>query len=165
MALVIVVLLLLLIVVPTVEIAVIIAVGNWLGPIPTVLLLVASSVVGVWLLRHQGRRSWWAFRDAARAGRTPATEASEGVLVLLAGLLMVLPGFVTDLIGVVLILPPVRRFAGRRVLQRVARRLPPELANEVLGPMRVKARRGAAGDVHTPGPRRSEEVIEGEIEH
>lgn len=131
----------LLIVVPTAEIAVILTIGSQIGPWWTILLLVASAVLGSWLLRREGRRAYRALREALGAGRTPAAEAAEGAVVLLAGLLMILPGFLTDVSGLLLVLPPVRRAVGRLVIRQFARRLPPEVAARVFGPMRVRSRR------------------------
>jgi UPF0716 protein FxsA len=109
-----------------------------------VLLLLASALIGSWLLRREGRRAWLAVRAAAEAGRTPALETVEGFLVLVGGVMMMLPGFVTDILGLLLIVPPIRRVAARIVLRRFARRLPPTVAADLMGPVRVKARRGRA---------------------
>jgi UPF0716 protein FxsA len=160
----------LIIVVPIVEISLIVYVGDHLGVLPTVGLLVASAVIGSWLLRREGRRAWRAFREATAAGRTPAQEAVEGVVVLVGGLLMMLPGFSTDVIGLLLIVPPIRRLVARLVLVRLVRGLPPSLATDLLGPKRVRARRGKgqrtepAPQVQSLPPQEGHQVIEGEIE-
>ncbi|MCW2504394.1 MAG: exlusion protein FxsA [Actinomycetia bacterium] len=150
MRLVFVILVALLIVVPIAEISLIVAVGHQIGAVPTILLLLASAAIGSWLLRREGRRAWREVRAAAGSGRPPAMEAVSGVLVLAGGLLMMLPGFATDVIGLLLIVPPVRRLAARLVLARFARGLPPQVAAELLGPAKVRARRGAA--THTAAP-------------
>lgn len=142
MARVLLVLIVLLIVVPTVEIAVILSVGRWIGALPTVALLLASAVLGGWLLRREGGRAWRAFRAAVRLRRPPAVEVAEGVLVVVGGLLMVLPGYLTDLLGMLLLLPPTRRRGARLLLRRFGRRLPPDVSAALLGPLRVDARRG-----------------------
>jgi UPF0716 protein FxsA len=112
--------------------------------------------LGSALLRREGRKAWRAVRDAVDAGRTPGLEAVEGVLVLLGGLLMMLPGFATDLLGLLLVLPPIRRVVARIVLRRIARGLPPSVASDLLGPVRVRARRGpanrSADDAMPPAP-------------
>ena len=168
-----VVLLLLLILVPIVEISVIVFVGQQIGALPTVLILLVSALIGSWLLRREGARAWQAVRAATEAGRTPALEAVEGVLVLIGGLMMMLPGFVTDVLGLLLVLPPTRRLGARFALRRIVRRLPPTVANDLMGPIRVKARRGRARAEQppTPGPPAPPltppgegKVIEGEIE-
>lgn len=173
-------LLALLIIVPIAEITVIVLVGQQIGPATTVLLLLAAAVLGAWLIRREGRRAWRAVRAAAEAGRTPAQEAVEGVLVLAGGLLLMLPGFISDVIGLLLVVPPIRRVAARISLRRFARRLPPTVAADLMGPTRVKARRGPARYSEPPttepgppvtGPAPSTQVppgqgkvIEGEIE-
>jgi UPF0716 protein FxsA len=130
-------LLALLIVVPIVEITVIIAVGSQLGVLPTVLLLLASAILGTWLVRREGSRAWRAFRTALGESRPPTSEAVDGVLVFAGGLLMMLPGFVTDLIGLVVVLPIARPFLRRMVMIELAKRLPPG----IVGPVPVRARR------------------------
>jgi len=111
------------ILVPVVEIWVIIQIGHVIGPWWTVLLLIADAVFGSWLVRHEGRRAWRALRTALEEGRIPSSELADGILLLVGGTLMLAPGFVTDLFGVLLILPMTRPL-GRRLLARaLARRL------------------------------------------
>jgi len=111
-----------LLVVPVVELYVLIQVGQAIGALPTVALLVVVSVLGAALLRREGARSWRAFRDATAGGRVPAREVADGALVLLAGALLLTPGFATDVVGLLLLVPPVRAvlrrpaYAGRRLL-------------------------------------------------
>lgn len=112
--------LLLLLIVPIVELAVIIQVGQWIGVLPTIALLIADSLLGAWLLRRQGRAAWHAFRAAIAAGRLPARESIDGVLVIGGGALMLTPGFVSDLVGMVMILPPTRARLRARLLKRSA---------------------------------------------
>ncbi|HEV2088273.1 MAG TPA: FxsA family protein [Cryptosporangiaceae bacterium] len=165
----------LLIVVPTVEIAVILSVGNLIGVGWTIALLLTTAFLGAWLLRREGRHYYRALRTALAARRTPATEAAEGAFLLLGGLMMLLPGFVTDLIGLLLVLRPVRSYAARVLIRRFARRLPPQVANDVFGPMQVRSRRGRpptptppptdAGAAVRPASRiDSQRVIEGDVE-
>jgi len=135
------VLVVLLITVPIVEITLIVLVGQQIGALPTVLLLVGSALVGSWLLRREGTRTWRAFLRALAEGRPPAVEAADGVLVLLGGMLMLLPGFATDLVGLLAVLPPTRRLLRAGVLTLVARRLPPRMVGDLLGPRRVRAHR------------------------
>ena len=100
--------LLLLVIVPIVELTVIIQVGQWIGVWPTIALLIADSLLGAWLLRRQGRASWLAFRAAIGSGRIPARESVDGALVIAGGALMLTPGFVSDAVGALMILPPTR---------------------------------------------------------
>src|SRR5215813_9989819 len=89
----------LLIVVSAVEIAVVIAVGHAIGWAWTLLLLLATSVIGGYLLRSEGGRAWRAFREDAAAGRPPGNAATDGMLVLAGGVFMLVPGFVSDAVG------------------------------------------------------------------
>lgn len=111
------------IVVPLVEIYVLIQVGQVIGVWWTILLLVADSVLGTWLIRREGGRAWRALQTALSTGRMPAKELADGALILVGGTLMLAPGFVTDGIGVLLILPLTRPVARRVLTTVVARRL------------------------------------------
>jgi UPF0716 protein FxsA len=154
-------LLFLLVVVPIVEISVIVAVGQQIGAVPTVLLLLASAVVGTWLLRREGAKAWRAFRVALDERRPPAAEVVDGVLVLAGGLLMMLPGFVTDVLGLLLVLPPTRRIFRGVALVQLAGRLPAG----VLGPLYVRSRRQRSAGSPPPPPQPSAPapVLEGEV--
>lgn len=116
-------LLLLLIVAPLVELYVLIQVGQEIGALWTIALLLVASIVGSLLLRSQGRAVWRRFRAALAAGRPPARETVDGALVLLGGALMLAPGFVSDLVGILLLVPPTRTFARRGVLRHARSRL------------------------------------------
>jgi len=118
----------LLVVVPLAELYVLIQVGQVIGALPTVALLVVVSLLGAALLRREGPRTWRAFRDATQRGRVPAREVADGGLVMLAGALLLTPGFVSDLVGLALLLPPVRALLRARLTAYVARRLVPGLA-------------------------------------
>jgi UPF0716 protein FxsA len=110
-------LVLLFIVVPLAELYVIIQVGQAIGVLPTIGILLLDSILGSWLLRHQGRAAWQRFSTALAAGRPPASETIDGALILFGGALLLTPGFLTDLLGLALLLPP-SRAAVRRVLAR-----------------------------------------------
>lgn len=111
------------IVVPIAELYVIIQVGQAIGPLPTVAILLADSLIGSWLLRQQGRAVWRRFNEALRAGRPPARETADGALVLLGGAFLLTPGFLSDVLGVVLLLPPSRAFVRRALLRRFVGRV------------------------------------------
>src|SRR6266513_3998576 len=117
-------LVLLFIVVPIVEIYVIIQVGQAIGALWTIALLVADSIAGSMLMRSQGRAAWRRFNEAMAAGRPPAREVLDGALVIFGGALLLTPGFLTDILGLVLLLPPtravVRAFSSRFVRRRLA---------------------------------------------
>jgi UPF0716 protein FxsA len=106
------------VVVPLVEIYVLIQVGQVIGVWWTLLLLIADSIYGGWLIRHEGGRAWQALTNALNSGQMPAKELADAALILVGGTLMLSPGFVTDAMGIVLILPFTRPVA-RRVLTRV----------------------------------------------
>ncbi len=116
-------LLLAFVVVPLVEIFVLIQVGQAIGPWWTILLLVADAVLGAWLMRREGARAWRALTTALNSGRMPAKELADGALILIGGTLMLTPGFVTDTLGILLILPFTRPVARRALTAVVARRL------------------------------------------
>jgi UPF0716 protein FxsA len=111
-------LLLAFLVVPVVEIWVIIQVGQTIGVLPTLGLLVLDALLGTWLFKREGRRAWAAFTLALHEGRVPAREVADGALVVVGGAFLLSPGFVTDAIGVLCLLPPTRALL-RRVLTRV----------------------------------------------
>ena len=111
--------------VPILEIYVIIQVGEAIGALWTIALLVGDSILGSMLMRAQGRAAWRRFNQAIAAGRVPTREVLDGVLVIFGGALLLTPGFVTDVFGLILLLPPtralIRRLLVRRVVGRVAR--------------------------------------------
>jgi UPF0716 protein FxsA len=116
-------LVLLFIVVPIVELYVIIQVGEQIGALPTIAILVADSILGSVLLRSQSRGVWRRFNETLGAGRPPAREVLDGVLVIFGGALLLTPGFVTDIIGLLFLLPPTRAVLRRLLVRRFARRL------------------------------------------
>jgi UPF0716 protein FxsA len=112
------------ILVPIAELYVIIQIGGAIGIIPTLFLLVLDSILGTILLRSQGRSAWVAFNRALTENRVPAKEIIDGVLIILGGALLLTPGFLTDIVGLILLIPPtraiVRAFARRFVIGRFA---------------------------------------------
>ena len=96
------------VVVPLAELYVIYQVGDAIGILPTLAILVADSLLGSWLLKSQGRVVWRRFNETMRAGRIPHRELVDGVLVIFGGAFLITPGFITDVIGVLLLLPPTR---------------------------------------------------------
>jgi UPF0716 protein FxsA len=117
------VLLLLFVVVPIAELALIIAVGREIGVGPTVLVLLADAILGSLLARMQGRAAWRRFSETLQAGRQPAREVVDGALVLFGGALLLTPGFLTDIFGILLLLPPTRAVARRMLVRRFAHRM------------------------------------------
>jgi UPF0716 protein FxsA len=111
------------IVVPLAELAVIIAVGDAIGLLPTLLLLLGVSVAGAWLAKREGLAAWQRFQRALTEGRVPTVEVADGAMILLAGALLLTPGFLTDVVGILLLLPPTRALARRLAPRLAARRL------------------------------------------
>ena len=112
-------LVLIFIVVPIIELYVIIQVGEAIGVWWTIALLIADSLLGSWLMRSQGRSVWRRFQETVQAGRMPHREVADGVLVIFGGALLLTPGFVTDIFGLFLILPPTRALVRRTLMRRV----------------------------------------------
>ena len=104
-------------VVPLVELALIIKVGAEIGVLNTVGLLILSSIVGGWLMKREGLGVVRRIQGSVEAGRVPGAELVDAFLILLGGALMLAPGFLTDVAGMALLLPPVRSLV-RRVLRR-----------------------------------------------
>jgi UPF0716 protein FxsA len=109
------------ILVPLVEIYVIIQIGQVIGAWWTILLLIADSILGSWLVKREGSRAWQALGVALQEGRMPTKELADGILILVGGLLMLTPGFVLDIVGAICILPFTRPI-GRRFLSGVISR-------------------------------------------
>jgi UPF0716 protein FxsA len=109
-------------VVPIVEIAVIIQVGQLIGLIPTIALLLVESALGAWLVKREGSQAWVALTSSVRTGHLPTRELTDAALVLVGGTLLLTPGFVTDVFGFFLILPFTRPVARRALQGWVARR-------------------------------------------
>jgi UPF0716 protein FxsA len=106
------------IVVPIAELYVIIQVGQAIGALPTIAILLIDSILGSMLLRSQGRAAWRRFNEALGAGRVPAREVLDGALVIFGGAFLITPGFISDFVGLLLLLPPTRSVI-RRLLVRV----------------------------------------------
>ena len=128
-------LVLLFIVVPIAELAVVIQIGQVIGVWWTVALLLADAILGSILMRHQGRAAWRRFNLALEAGRVPAREVLDGALVMFGGLLLLTPGFITDILGLLLLIPPTRvvvrgvlarRLTHRMVVSMTGQRRPPD---------------------------------------
>jgi UPF0716 protein FxsA len=119
------VLALLFLIVPLIELAVIIQVGQVIGVWWTILLLLADSILGAWLVRREGMRAWSAFRRALSDARVPTAEVVDGALVLVGGALLLTPGFATDVVGFSFLLPPSRRLWNAFIRRRVGSRMFP----------------------------------------
>ena len=114
------VLVLIFIVLPITELYVIYLVGDLIGWWQTLLVLAADSVIGSLLLRSQGRAVWARFQEAMAAGRMPHREVQDGIAVIFGGAFLITPGFLTDFLGLALLLPPSRRLFLRLFARRAA---------------------------------------------
>src|SRR5829696_6275099 len=117
------ILVLLFIVVPIAELALLIQVGQLIGVWWTILLLIADAILGSWLLRTQSRAAWRRFNEALANGRIPHREVVDGVLVIFGGVLLLTPGFITDIFGLLFLFPPTRVVLRRLLVRRGALRL------------------------------------------
>lgn len=116
------VLLVLFLVVPLAELYVIIQVGQAFGALNTIGLLILVSAAGAWLVKREGIGIWRRFQRQVEAGTVPGREIADGVMVLFAGALLLTPGFLTDVLALALLLPPVRAGVRTAALARAARR-------------------------------------------
>jgi UPF0716 protein FxsA len=111
------------IVVPIAELYVLIQIGQAIGILPTIALLILDSVLGAALMRSQGRAAWMRFNRALAEGRIPGKEVMDGALVIFGGALLLTPGFLSDILGLVLLLPPTRAVVRTVLLRRFAGRI------------------------------------------
>ncbi|WP_405089412.1 FxsA family protein [Micromonospora sp. NBC_01392] len=152
------------------ELAVFVLVGRAVGFGAALLLVFAASLLGLVLLRREGMRAWRRFRAAAQAGQPPGPQVTDGLVGLAGALLLALPGLVSGVVGLLLLVPPLRRLAGGGVRRTAERRVSSMVAGDLFGPRRVRVYPGApqpapspspqspAGQSPQPGP-----AIEGEI--
>jgi UPF0716 protein FxsA len=115
-------LLILFIVIPIVELWLIVEIGGLIGVVPTIALLLADALLGSLLLRHQGRGAWRRFNQAVSERRFPSREVADGLMIAVGGTLLLTPGFITDVFGLLLLIPPTRAIARRLLRGLVARR-------------------------------------------
>ena len=122
------------IVLPLLELYVILeVVGPWLDWYGTIALLVVDSIIGSLLLRSQGRAVWRRFNAVMAEGRMPHREVIDGVLIVFGGAFLITPGFITDIVGLVLLIPPSRAVVRRLVARRLGTRLAVSVAERGRG--------------------------------
>jgi UPF0716 protein FxsA len=154
------------IVLPIAELYVIIQVGQAIGILPTIALLLIDGFLGAALARSQGRLAWRRFNEALGAGRVPAKEVYDGAAIIFGGALLLSPGFITDILGLFLLLPPTRALL-RRTLVGTARRVGPTRTAFYVYDRRPGGRSGperpAGGTGQPPpSPRRPSRAYDGE---
>jgi len=115
--------LLLLILWPVAELFVAIQIAHAIGVLLTVVLLLAGWPIGVWLARTQGRAAWLRLSAAVAAGRPPGREVIDGALVLVGAVSLIVPGFITDVLGLLLLLRPSRALAREAITRNFQSRL------------------------------------------
>lgn len=109
-------------IVPALELFLLLQIGALMGPTPTFLLLLVTGVVGAWLAKREGLQVLGQLSVELQRGLPPGERMMEGALVVIGGLLLITPGVLTDLTGVLLIFPPTRRFVAPRALRWLERR-------------------------------------------
>ncbi|MGO1165915.1 MAG: FxsA family protein [Janibacter sp.] len=142
-----------------IEVAALILVGRLIGVGWTIILLLSTSVLGAWLVRREGRRTWRALGEALRSGEMPSRQMADAVLVWVGGAMLLVPGFVTDVIGLLVVLPftrPVARIGLEVLIARRVIAVVPGAGAPPSQPGQAQVRRTTDTDT-------SDEVIEGEI--
>ena len=129
-------------------------VGPAIGAPLTIALLAAESLAGAWLLKSQGGAVWRRFNETLSAGRVPTREIVDGVLVIFGGAFLITPGFLTDILGFLLLIPPTRSLF-RRSLQR---RLEVRAVARPRRPQREYDVEGTATEHEPPRPPTSAEL-------
>ncbi|MFG1640434.1 FxsA family protein [Amycolatopsis sp. NPDC049252] len=142
------------------EIAAIWAVGSAVGVLGTLGLLLAGAFIGSWLARREGAKAMRAFIETSRSGRSAEKELTDGMLVGLGGVLILLPGFVSDVLGLLLMLPPSRAVARKLWLRRMEKRAV-RFANQRRGPVMVVD--SEVVPPSSPSKEKPHPVIEGRI--
>jgi UPF0716 protein FxsA len=152
------------------EITVFVTVVHVIGGLWAVLLLAGASLAGMALLRREGIRGWRRFQAAAAEGRPPGRQVTNSLVGLLGSLLLAVPGFISSVAGLLLLLPPGRQLARRGAERFTERHVDAAVAGDLFGPRRVRVRRGSPVDVvaeptvvRQPAGAIEGEVIEGEV--
>ena len=109
---------LLFLIVPMIEIYLLLVIGSIIGPLPTIFMVVFTAVVGAWLLRIEGFNTWFRLQQSLAQGKVPALEMVEGPILLVGGALLLTPGFFTDLLGFLCLLPSTRRRIAQYIIKR-----------------------------------------------
>lgn len=115
---------------PLIELYLLIELGTLIGALPTVALVVGTALLGAYLLRHQGLSNYRRMQQSLARGEVPAQEMIEGVVILLGAVLLLIPGPITDVLGVLCLIPPLRR----RIVAFWLRRLVVEVRMSGRGP-------------------------------
>lgn len=103
---------------PLIEISLFVVIGGWIGLWPTLAIVIGTAALGVWLLKQEGERARSGLRASLNAGRSPTAMLAGGAFRAVAAMLLILPGFLTDTIGLLLLLPPVQHWVSSRLSAR-----------------------------------------------
>src|SRR5262245_3982874 len=156
------------VVVPIAEIFIIFQVSDLIGGWPTVALLIAEMLFGGWIVRREGRRAWRALTEALLRGVMPERELADAALVLVGGTLLLTPGFLSDAVGFLFVLPPTRPLVRRLLTAYVARRVKAARERVVFpgaGGDDSGGDQPGAGPDQPPGGTGGQQVIRGEVVH
>ncbi|MEL0083724.1 MAG: FxsA family protein [Gammaproteobacteria bacterium] len=145
---------LLLLIVPLTEIYVLVEVGRKIGSLPTIFLLVFTAVLGALLVRMQGMSTYISIHQAINQGRMPAIEMIEGVMIMIAGVLLLTPGFITDSVGFAFLVPGIRRLLIGALIRHPIQPPPNQQPDPIF----------RESPTRKDGPRRAGRVIEGELD-
>jgi UPF0716 protein FxsA len=139
------------IIVPIAELALLIQVGQAIGVWWTILLLIADAMLGSWLLRAQGRAAWRRFNQSLAGGNIPHREVVDGVLIIFGGALLLTPGFITDIFGLLFLIPPTRAVMRRLLIRRGMLKLVGSMPGTATPPNgRMHDIEGSAVDIDPP---------------
>ncbi|MFJ6197988.1 FxsA family protein [Micromonospora sp. NPDC092111] len=142
------------------ELAVFVGVGRAVGFGSAVLLVFAASLLGLVLLRREGMRAWRGFRSSVESRQPPGRQVTDGLVGLVGALLLAIPGLVSGVVGLLLLVPPVRRLVRAGVQRAAERRVSSMVAGDLFGPRTVRVRRGEP----TPaGPPPAEDVVSPQV--
>jgi UPF0716 protein FxsA len=122
-------LLTLFLIVPLIELVLLLTIGNQIGLWPTLAIIISTAVVGVSLTRQEGLKTWWQFQEKLTTGAFPNEELLDGLMILIAGALLLTPGFLTDTMGFVLLIPGSRRVIKGRLRQHFSRHIDARFRN------------------------------------
>lgn len=125
-------------IVPLIEIYLLLIVGSIIGPLPTIAMVVFTAILGAWLLRIEGFHTWFRLQQSLAQGKIPALEIVEGPILLVGGALLLTPGFFTDFLGFLCLLPTTRRKIARYVLNQWLIRMSARPASGERGPRTIE---------------------------
>ena len=138
-------LLLAFLVIPVIELYVFVQVADAIGFFPTLAWIVLISAVGAWVVKHEGLQTWRRASERVAAGQMPTTELANGLMILLGGALLLTPGFFTDVLGLVLVLPPTRAALRGTVMRRFVAAGPVVVRRTVIGGFGAPGAPGSRG--------------------